>query len=124
MDKYRLDRLHPDTFEELVIRICRDLLGKGVIGFAKGKDGGRDGRFEGTAQHYPSTSVPWKGKFIIQAKHTTNSEASTYNRKRVISYILSGNPLNVHLNGFAMVSSKYSINFSNCSRKSSERGLK
>ncbi len=76
MDKYRLDLKSEDDFEKIIVRICRDVLGIGVTGFAKGKDGGRDGRFEGKAQKYPSTKESWNGKFIIQAKHTTNSEAS------------------------------------------------
>lgn len=76
MDRYRLDLLSEDRFESLAVRICRDILGNGVTGFAKGRDAGRDGRFEGTAQSYPSESAPWSGKFIIQAKHTTNTEAS------------------------------------------------
>lgn len=76
MDKYRLDLQSDDDFEKIIVRICRDILGIGVTGFTKGRDGGRDGRFEGKAEKYPSTSEPWKGKFIIQAKHTTNSEAS------------------------------------------------
>lgn len=76
MDKYRLDLKSEDDFEKIVVRICQKVLGIGVTGFAKGKDGGRDGRFEGTAQNYPSASNPWGGKFVIQAKHTTYSEAS------------------------------------------------
>ena len=76
MDKYRLDLKSEDDFEKIIVKICRDVLGIGATGFAKGKDGGRDGRFEGKAQKYPSTSGSWSGKFIIQAKHTTNSEAS------------------------------------------------
>ncbi len=76
MDKYRLDRISEDNFEAIIVRICQNLLGKGVTGFTKGRDGGRDGRFEGTAQNYPSTLESWNGKFIIQAKHTTTSEAS------------------------------------------------
>lgn len=76
MDKYRLDLISEDRFEALAVRICQDILGNGVTGFAKGRDGGRDGRFEGTAKSYPSEAMPWNGKFIIQAKHTTNSEAS------------------------------------------------
>ncbi|RPI71655.1 MAG: hypothetical protein EHM47_09740 [Ignavibacteriales bacterium] len=44
--------------------------------FAKGKDGGKDARFTGKADAFPSKSKPWQGKFIIQAKHTTNPVAS------------------------------------------------
>ncbi len=45
-------------------------LGKGVQAFATGVDGGRDARFEGLADGFPSYSRPWDGISIIQAKHT------------------------------------------------------
>lgn len=48
----------------------------GVISFSTGKDGGRDGKFVGTAQNYPSEKAPWSGKFIIQAKHIELPNAS------------------------------------------------
>jgi hypothetical protein len=80
MDKYRLDLKSEDDFEKIIVKICRNLLGVGTTGFAKGKDGGRDARFEGTAQIYPSLKNSWKGKFIVQAKHTINSEASCSDR--------------------------------------------
>lgn len=73
---YRLELLGSDTFEKLVISICQNILGMGVISFSSGKDGGRDGKFVGTAQKYPSEKNPWSGKFIIQAKHTENPIAS------------------------------------------------
>lgn len=73
---YRLEMLSEDIFERLVNRICQNILGMGVITFAKGKDGGRDGRFTGKAEKFPSTGETWTGKFIIQAKHTNNPIAS------------------------------------------------
>ena len=73
---YRLDLLNHITFEDLINTICQDILGIGVIVFSQGKDGGRDGKFNGTAQNFPSKIEPWKGKFIIQAKHTSNPIAS------------------------------------------------
>jgi len=73
---YRLELLDPDSFERLVNTICTDLLGMGTVSFSKGKDGGRDGRFTGAANSYPSKASPWKGKFIIQSKHTSNPVAS------------------------------------------------
>jgi hypothetical protein len=76
MDKYRLDLKSEDDFEKIIVRICQDILGIGITGFTKGVDGGSDGFFEGTSQNYPSKTNPWSGKFRIQAKHTTNSEAS------------------------------------------------
>ncbi len=76
MRDFRFHELTDDGFEGLVGNVCRDILGIGTVTFAKGPDGGRDGRFEGTAQKYPSDASPWSGKFIIQAKHTTNPIAS------------------------------------------------
>jgi hypothetical protein len=68
--KYAYEDLSPEQFETLVVLICKVLLGAGVQGFAKGPDGGRDARFVGTAQLYPSTASPWSGPVIAQAKHT------------------------------------------------------
>ncbi|MFT5645675.1 MAG: hypothetical protein ACI976_000348 [Aureispira sp.] len=73
---YRLELLEDGAFENLINSICQHILGIGLISFSEGKDGGRDGKFIGTAQNYPSTKSPWTGKFIIQAKHTANSVAS------------------------------------------------
>ncbi|TXN35715.1 restriction endonuclease [Flagellimonas hymeniacidonis] len=73
---YRLEELSEDDFEKLVNTICQSILGTGVISFTKGKDGGRDGKFTGTANNFPSKTGNWSGKFIIQAKHTTNPIAS------------------------------------------------
>lgn len=64
--------LYPQHFESVVVVICHDLLGPGVQEFATGPDGGRDAKFVGTAQMFPSTASPLSGNFIIQAKHTTN----------------------------------------------------
>ena len=68
--KYAYEDLSPEQFETLVVLICKVLLGAGVQGFAKGPDGGRDAKFVGTAQLYPSTASPWSGPVIAQAKHT------------------------------------------------------
>ena len=64
-----------DEFEELVNSICQDVLGFGTVSFTKGPDGGKDGRFTGKANKYPSVAKPWDGKVIIQAKHTTSPVA-------------------------------------------------
>ncbi len=73
---YRLELLDESTFEDLVNTICRKILGTGVVSFSSGKDGGRDGKFIGTAENFPDKINPWSGKFIIQAKHTSNPVAS------------------------------------------------
>jgi hypothetical protein len=61
-------------------------LGISVQGFAKGPDGGRDAKFVGTAELHPSTSAPWGGITIVQAKHTNGynrnfSEADFFSKK-------------------------------------------
>lgn len=73
---YHLEQLDDSTFEYLVNTICQKILGTGVISFSPGKDGGRDGKFIGTAQNFPDNINPWSGRFIIQAKHTNNPIAS------------------------------------------------
>ena len=70
---YRLYELEHQKFEELCSKICIRVLGEGFVNFAQGKDGGKDGRFEGKANALSSKNKPYERKFIIQAKHTTNS---------------------------------------------------
>lgn len=73
---YNYSDLSPTQFEHLVILLCYELFGMGAETFSDGPDGGRDSRFEGLAQLYPSTNRPWDGLTIIQAKHTIS-----YNNK-------------------------------------------
>lgn len=68
--KYAYEDLSDDQFEQLVVFLCQELLGISTQGFAKGPDGGRDAKFVGEADLYPSKSSPWSGTTIIQAKHT------------------------------------------------------
>lgn len=84
--KYAYEDLGEDQFEQLVVLICRHLLGMGVQGFAKGVDGGRDAKFIGVAQLLPSKAAPWNGTVIVQAKHTNGynrsfSEGDFFNPK-------------------------------------------
>tara|TARA_B100000809_G_C15139184_1_gene532159 strand:- start:6936 stop:7916 length:981 start_codon:yes stop_codon:yes gene_type:complete len=74
--KYNYSEISSTQFENLVILLCFELLGFGTKTFADGADGGRDARFDGTANAIPSQRSPWDGLTIIQAKHT-----SEYNRK-------------------------------------------
>lgn len=67
---YFYEDLDDSQFERLVVQVMRKLFGLGVEPFAAGPDGGRDARFRGTAQRFPSTSSPWVGVTIGQAKHT------------------------------------------------------
>lgn len=73
--KYAYEDLSDLQFEHLIVLLCQRLLGISVMGFAEGPDGGRDAKFVGTAEIYPSKAKPWSGTTIIQAKHTNG-----YNR--------------------------------------------
>lgn len=66
---YEFHHMSSDNFEKLVVTICQQLLGMGVIGFTSGPDGGRDAYFNGRANSYPSAAAPWEGHCVIQAKH-------------------------------------------------------
>lgn len=68
--KYAYEDLSPEQFEKLIVFLSQHLLGMAVQGFATGPDGGRDAKFVGTAEIFPSKSAPWHGTTIIQAKHT------------------------------------------------------
>lgn len=70
--RFALHDLDPSQFEALVVEVCHELLGAGIQGFAAGADGGRDAKFVGTAQVFPSQVEPLRGITIVQAKHTTN----------------------------------------------------
>ena len=75
--KYPLENLASDKeFEDLVALICERILGTGTIIFSVGKDGGKDAKFNGKANKFPSEAAPWDGKIIIQAKHTQRPNAS------------------------------------------------
>lgn len=73
--RYAYEDLGDWQFENLIVLLCQRLLGISVQGFSKGPDGGRDAKFVGTAELFPSEAAPWIGTTIIQAKHTNG-----YNR--------------------------------------------
>ncbi len=72
MRNFPLYELDWQEFEKLVVSICNKILGAGTIIFSSGKDGGRDAKFNGKAENFPSKENPWEGRFIIQVKHTEN----------------------------------------------------
>jgi tetratricopeptide (TPR) repeat protein len=73
---YLLHTLSPEDFEDLIVQICLRVLGTGTICFSKGRDGGRDAKFVGKANQFPSGKSPWTGQFVVQAKSTSNPIAS------------------------------------------------
>lgn len=68
--KYAYEDLSPSQFEDLVVLFCFKLLGIGTQKFSTGPDQGRDAKFVGRAERFPSSAEPWEGITIIQAKHT------------------------------------------------------
>lgn len=92
--EFFLYHLTPTEFENLVLKISKRWLGQGTIPFAEGKDGGRDARFNGTAQDFPSIAEPWNGHVVIQAKHTVSPGASCSNSAFKKYFLLDqdGNP--------------------------------
>ena len=76
MRRFPLHDLNNVEFEDLVVRICREILGKGTTSFEKGPDGGKDAKFVGIANCFPSESGPLNGTAVIQAKHTTDPTKS------------------------------------------------
>lgn len=74
--KYSYEDLSPEQFENLIVFLCKELLGMATQGFSTGIDGGRDAKFVGTTNGFPSKFAPWTGTVIIQAKHTNG-----YNKK-------------------------------------------
>lgn len=67
--------LSEKDFERLVVAICAEILGSGVVPFCTGPDGSRDARFEGTAADLPNAAAPHKGKFVAQSKHSESPVA-------------------------------------------------
>jgi hypothetical protein len=76
MNPFPYENLTDEEFEDLIIRICKEILGIGAKTFSAGPDGAKDSWFEGKAQKFPSSTEPWNGKFVIQAKHTKTLNAS------------------------------------------------
>lgn len=77
---FLLYELSDDEFESLVVQIAKLLLGLGVSPFASGRDGGRDAKFQGTAERFPSVSSPVSGQCVIQAKHINAPNQSCSDR--------------------------------------------
>lgn len=76
MPRFPIHDLSDREFEQLVVLICRELMGIGIPSIAAGRDGGKDAKFEGTATAFPNTAAPASGKFIVQAKQTSSPVAS------------------------------------------------
>jgi hypothetical protein len=83
---FHLYQLNDEEFEGLIVQICTVWLGQGVIPFAPGPDGGRDGKFNGKAECFPSKAKPIEGHCVLQAKHVQapNKSCSDRDFKRLL----------------------------------------
>ena len=67
--------LYWQEFEDLVRALGVRLFGAGLTSFKPGKDGGRDARFNGTPEAWPSKTSQIAGQYVLQSKHTGNAVA-------------------------------------------------
>ena len=67
MPDYELERLSTRSFEQLAQAIGLEVLGKQLMVFGDGPDGGREAAFDGPI-NYPEGKSPWDGYGTLQAK--------------------------------------------------------
>ncbi|UYY94326.1 hypothetical protein OIU11_01975 [Bacillus cereus] len=72
MDKYNMHLLGWKAFENLCTNIMQYIFGATYTPFSEGRDGGRDGYFEGEG-NLNVNDKPLKGKFVFQCKHTSKT---------------------------------------------------
>lgn len=65
---YHLEELGPRAFEQLTVALASALFGPAVEVYGSGKDGGREGTFEGRIDWSNSGGGTWDGYTVIQAK--------------------------------------------------------
>jgi hypothetical protein len=69
--QYLFHMLFWQEFEELVRSLGLRLFGPSLGGFKRGPDGGRDARFQGIPQSWPSEQGQEDGQYVLQCKHTS-----------------------------------------------------
>ena len=67
MHDYQLERLNTRSFEQLIQSLGLEIIGKQLMIFGDGPDGGREATFEG-ATKYPEGKQQWNGYGMVQAK--------------------------------------------------------
>ena len=69
---FALHQMGWSDFQSLCNSITREILGQTVVSYLDSNDGGRDGAFTGSWNQKGGES--FSGEFVIQAKHTTNTD--------------------------------------------------
>lgn len=72
--RYNLHRLGWAAFEDLCMQVMRVVLGETCTRFTAGRDGGRDGWFEGQAIGELKDQNGLNGRFVVQCKHTSSAD--------------------------------------------------
>ncbi len=70
---YDFTRLSTRSFEQLVQSLAASIIGPGIVIFGDGPDGGREATFDGRI-NFPSTTDPWHGYGVVQAKFRQRPE--------------------------------------------------
>ena len=73
--QFHLHLLLWQDFVGVVRGLGSRLLGSSLSPFKSGADGGRDARFEGTPNDWPSKQAQEHGQYVIQCKHTSRAGA-------------------------------------------------
>lgn len=73
--QFPLHQMLWQDFEFLVRDIGFKILGASLSPFKEGADGGRDARFNGTPNAWPSETAPEQGQYILQCKHAKKADA-------------------------------------------------
>ena len=84
----KLNKVGDEVFESIIKTLLTIIIGPGIIPFSKGKDGGREAVFNGSA-NYPSKKETKTGKWIFQVKYCDLSLGITEARSRIKSHINS-----------------------------------
>lgn len=69
--QYLFHVMYWQEFEDLVRGLGMRLLGPSLSGFKPGPDGGRDARFEGIPERWPSGQGQEHGQYVLQSKHSS-----------------------------------------------------
>jgi hypothetical protein len=67
--------LYWQDFEEMVRFLGLRLFGASLTAFKAGRDKGRDARFDGIPQQWPSDQGQEHGQYVLQSKHTSKEAA-------------------------------------------------
>lgn len=75
MHDYQLERLNTRSFEQLIQALGLEIIGKQLMIFGDGPDGGREATFDGPTK-YPEGGSQWNGYGMVQAKFRQHPDSA------------------------------------------------